>query len=187
MTTMSLQSLSLCIVSALLMVAVATDIRARRIPNTLVVYGAALGLAFQILAPADAALFPGTESGAVAALLGALAGLGLFLPLYVFRVMGAGDVKLVAMTGVWLGAQGVLHAVAWTLLAGGVLALAVAAHGGLLRQVGRNLLLIAGAGVLRTASQGFVASAPVQATGRLPYAVAIAIGTGVEMARLLSA
>lgn len=184
---MTLQWLSLCLLSGVLLGAVAGDLRARRIPNTLVIYGCLLGLALQALAAPGAALFPGAEPGLAAGLLGGLAGLGLFLPLYVFRVMGAGDVKLVAMTGVWLGAQGVLHAVAWTLLAGGVLALAVAAHGGLLRQVGRNLLLIAGAGVLRTASQGFVASAPVQATGRLPYAVAIAIGTGVEMARLLSA
>lgn len=184
---MTLQLLSLCIVSGVLLGAVASDLRSRRVPNTLVVYGTLLGLSFQALAPAGSGLFPGSEPGLLAGLLGGLAGLALFLPLYVLRIMGAGDVKLVAMTGVWLGAQGALNATLWTLVAGGVLALAAALSSGVLRQVGRNVLWIVRAGVLRTASQGMLVQTPAQATGRLPYAVAIAAGTLVEMARQFSA
>lgn len=183
---MSLQLLSMFMVSGMLLAAVVSDVRARRIPNALVVYGAALGLLFQALAPAGAGLFPGSEPGLLTGLLGGLAGLALFLPLYVLRLMGAGDVKLLAMTGVWLGAPGVMYAALWSLLAGGVLALVMALAGGALRQVGRNVLSIASSVLIRTVSNGLLVRAPVQTTGRLPYAVAIATGATFEMARLLA-
>lgn len=184
---MKLELLSLCIVSSLLLAASISDVRSRRIPNALVLYGMALGLCFQTLAPAGAGLFPGSEAGLKAAVLGGLAGLALFLPLYALRLMGAGDVKLLAMTGVWLGAPGVVYAMLWTLLAGGVLALAAALLGGTLRQAWRNTLGILRASALRTCSAGLLVQAPVPTTGRLPYAVAIATGASVEMVRLLSA
>jgi prepilin peptidase CpaA len=184
---MNLELLSLCFVSGLLLSATVTDLRTRRIPNALVVYGMALGLAFQALAPEGAGLLPGSAPGMLAALKGGLTGLALFLPLYVLRLMGAGDVKLLAMVGVWLGPQAVLHAALWTLVAGGALALVVALFSGVLRQVGRNLLHMGRSAVLRTATAGMLVQDPVQTTGRLPYAVAIATGTAVEMVRLLSA
>ena len=184
---MKLQLLSLCIVSGMLLAAVISDLRTRRIPNTLVVYGATLGLTLQALAPAGVGLFPGTEPGLLTGLLGGLTGLALFLPLYVLRLMGAGDAKLVAMTGVWLGAQGVAYAVLWSLAAGGVLGLLAALASGALRQVGRNLLYIGRSLVMRTVSKGLLVQAPAHTTGRLPYAVAIATGTAIEMVRLLSA
>ncbi|WP_232539819.1 A24 family peptidase [Azohydromonas aeria] len=185
---MNLQLLSLLIVSGLLLGATVTDLRSRRIPNTLVLYGSALGLCFQALAPASGAgLFPGSEPGLLAGLLGGLTGLGLLLPLYLLRVMGAGDVKLVAMTGVWLGVDNVWHATLCTLLAGGVLAVVVALASGALRQAVHNTMRVVHSALLRGASAGMLVQAPVQTTGRLPYAVAIATGTGVEMARLLAA
>jgi prepilin peptidase CpaA len=184
---MSLQLLSLCIVSGLLLGASVSDVRRRRIPNTLVVYGMALGLCFQALAPAGAGLFPGSEPGLQAGLLGGLTGLALFLPLYALRLMGAGDVKLLAMAGVWLGTHSVVYATLWTLAAGGVLGLAVALASGTLRQVGLNMLRILRATAVRTCSAGLLVQAPVPTTGRLPYAVAIATGATVEMVRLLSA
>jgi len=183
---MNLHLLSVCILSGLLMAAVVSDLRTRRIPNALVVYGATLGLTLQALAPTGTGLFPGTEPGLLTGLLGGLSGLALFLPLYVLRLMGAGDVKLVAMAGVWLGAQGVAYAVLWSLVAGGVLGLVAAVVSGALRQVGHNLLHIGRSVVTRTVSNGLLVHTPARTTGRLPYAVAIATGTAVEMVRLLS-
>jgi prepilin peptidase CpaA len=184
---MELQLLSLCIVSGLLLAATLSDLRTRRIPNTLVLYGMALALALRTLAPPDADLFPGSGSSLLAGLLGGLTGLGLLLPMYLLRALGAGDVKLMAMVGVWLGAQGVLQATLWTLLAGGVLSLAAALLTGTLRQVGRNLVFMVTAGVLRAVNrEGLAVPHPMQPTGRLPYAVAIVSGTAFELVRLLA-
>jgi prepilin peptidase CpaA len=178
---MELQLLSTCLLCGLLLAAGVRDLRTRRIPTALVLFGMGLGLSRQALAPT--ALFAGDGSGLQAGLLGGLAGLALFLPLYLLRALGAGDVKLLAMVGVWLGPQGVLHATLWTLLAGGALALVLALANGTLRQAGMNMLRIARAAVLRSCSAGMLVQAPVATTGRLPYALAIATGAAVEMVR----
>jgi prepilin peptidase CpaA len=63
-------------------------------------------------------------------MLGALAGLALLVPLFAVRWIGAGDVKLVAAAGAWLGAAGVAQATLWGLAAGGLVSLVVVAVGG---------------------------------------------------------
>lgn len=186
---MTLELLCACIVWSLMLAASISDLRSRRVPNALVLYGVLLGLAFNAFAPADTSLLPGRDTGVPAALLGGLTGLALFLPLYVLRLLGAGDVKLLAMAGVWLGAQSVMHAALWSMAAGGVLGLgmALASPRGTLRQVGLNMLRMGRATLVRGCTAGMLVQAPVQTTGRLPYALAIAAGTAVEMVRLLSA
>ena len=61
------------------------------------------------------------------------------LPLYLLRAMGAGDVKLMAMVGVFVGPLGALSVALLTFVAGGVLALAVAARNGALGRLFWNL------------------------------------------------
>jgi len=182
--------LTLPALAALVLTAVACDLRSRRIPNALVVVGIVLGLFIQTVAPAGGGLFgqPAGALGFVPALLGGLAGLGLFLPLYALRALGAGDVKLLAMVGVWLGAAGVAHAALWTLLAGGVLSLGVALWSGVLRQVLGNLRFMLTRSLAK-AHGGVVhgAATATRTTGRLPYALAIACGTGIEVVRLWAA
>lgn len=180
---MSLQLLSLSILAALLLAAVAFDLRRRRIPNALVLYGLALGLAFHAFAPAGQGLLQGGGLGLAAALLGGLAGLALFLPFYALRMLGAGDVKLLAMVGVWLGAAAVLQAALWTVLAGALLSLAAMLATGSLRRVGRNLRALAARALPRATGRAIPHQAAT--TGRLPYGLAIAAGSGIEMARLL--
>lgn len=180
---MSLQLLSLSFLAALLLAAVASDLHRRRIPNMLVLYGMVLGLAFQALAPAGQGLLQGGGLGMAAALLGGLTGLALLLPFYALRMLGAGDVKLLSMVGVWLGAAAVLQVALWTVLAGALLSLGVMLSTESKRSVCRHLLSL-----LAFASLGTVGGAtPPRATttGRLPYGVAIAVGSSVEMARLL--
>ena len=124
-----------------MLIAVACDLRTRRIPNPLVVAGIALGLLFQAVTPTGSGLFAASAGAASfgSALLGGVLGLAMFMPFYALRAFGAGDVKLLAMAGVWLGAGSVLWAGLWTLVAGGLLSLAWALGTGVLRQVFANL------------------------------------------------
>lgn len=169
--------LPLALLFVLLALAVRHDLRARRIPNAIVFPGTLLALALHALLPAGAGLF-GTPMGSVGMLsaLGGLAlGLAILLPMYVLGLMGAGDVKLLAMVGAFVGAGDIVTVAIATLLAGGVLALAVAAWQ---RSLGRLLnntyqtMLHAG---LTGLADGI--AVPAAASGRLPYAVAIATGT----------
>ena len=185
---MDLQApLTLSALAALVLTAVVCDLRSRRIPNALVASGMLLGLLIQTVAPLGGGLFsqPAGALGFGPALLGGLAGLGLFLPLYAMRGMGAGDVKLLAMVGVWLGAHSVLYVALWTMVAGGVLALATALWTGVLRQVLANIrVMLLNSMVRAQLGIGYGLEPPARATGRLPYAVAIACGAAFEVARL---
>ena len=183
MTTSTL--LSVAILAALGWVAVCYDLLFRRIPNGLVVAGIALGLVFQ-----GAGLFvsPGDGLGLGGALLGGCTGLLLFLPLVALRAMGAGDAKLLAMAGVWLGAAHIAQAALWTLLAGGVLALATALHTRVLRHVLANIahgLMPLMAGRLHSRAGKGATGSGFMPTGRLPYAVAIFAGTACEVLRMV--
>lgn len=162
------------LLSCLLGLALGYDIARRRIPNWLVLAGlvAGLGLGF-FAAPGGAWL------GLGKALLGALTGFAIMLPLYLLRAMGAGDVKLMAALGAFLGPLPVLGAVLLSFAAGGVLSLVAALCSGSLLRVLANLRLMA-----MVAASGRAAGLSlrdVQTTGRLPYAIAIAIGTGLQL------
>ena len=161
----------------LLALAVWHDLRARRIPNAVVFPGTLLALALHAFLPAGAGL-PATAMegvGFLSALGGFALGLGFLLPMYALRLMGAGDVKLLAMVGAFVGAGDILAVAIATLLTGGVLALVAAAWQRSLRRLLNNTyqtMLHAG---LTGLANGI--AAPAAASGRLPYAVAIASGT----------
>lgn len=65
----------------------------------------------------------GGWSGLGAGLLGMCVGLATLLPLYAVGGMGAGDVKLMAGIGAWLGAQVTWEAFLWSAVVGGFMAL----------------------------------------------------------------
>lgn len=160
--------ISLACGAAMLAAAVWSDMRHRRIPNRLVLMGlvAALGLS---LAPG------GTGLGS--AIGGAAAGVALFLPLHVLRVMGAGDVKLMGAVGAFTGFPGVLAVALLTLLAGGALSLAWALRLRLLRRVVHNVrtgLFLSMADVANGSLPRPESLPTVEA--RIPYALAIAAG-----------
>ncbi len=94
-----------------------SDLATHRIPNTLTLGGAALGLALNGLQSGGGGLLHGA--------LGLLVGFGVFLPLFLARGFAAGDVKAMAAVGAYLGPQGALLAACWTLIAGMIGALAV--------------------------------------------------------------
>lgn len=158
--------------AAMLAGAVWSDTRHRRIPNALVLAGccAALGLS---LVPAGI--------GIGSALGGMAAGFALLLPLHLLRVMGAGDVKLMAAVGAFTGFPGVLTVVLITLLTGGALSLAWALRLGKLRQVLHNVRTGVFLSMADVASRSLprVNSLPT-IEARVPYAVAIAAGAAAQ-------
>ena len=168
--------LPLVLLLALLGLAVWHDVRARRIPNAIVFPGALLGLALHALLPAGAGLFgtPMGGLGIVSALGGLGIGLAILLPMYAFGLMGAGDAKMLAMVGAFMGAGDIAAVGIASLLAGGVLALAVAARQGMLRRILNSTYQTVLHAGLSQMKDGLALPAP---SGRLPYAVAIAAGT----------
>jgi prepilin peptidase CpaA len=149
--------------------AVITDLRSRSIPNALVLAGALTGTLLAALHPEGI--------GFLRALGGLALGLAIFLPMYLLRAMGAGDVKLMAMTGAFLGYAAVVEAALWVLLTGGALALVFALRRGVARRMAANLremFFSAAASVQIRTLPDF--SVGPQTAARLPYAVAIALG-----------
>src|SRR3984885_5791234 len=67
--------------------------------------------------------------GTGSALLGTLAGAGVFLIFYLLGGMGGGDVKLLAGFGALLGTKRLLEEAMWTAGCGGVMALALITAG----------------------------------------------------------
>lgn len=165
----------------LLALAVRSDLRSRRIPNWLVLSGILCALALHALLPAGAGFFAATGAGALGPLpaLGGMAlGLCLLLPMYMLNAMGAGDVKLMAMVGAFTGPVAVAGAVIATLLAGGLLAVAVSLYAGTLARMLANSYQMLLHSVLGAISGGNTqVPAPAAVSGRLPYAIAIACGT----------
>lgn len=167
------------VLAAFLYSAAWTDVRARRIPNAVVAGGMVCGFILHLLAPTGDSLFaPAWGSpGLVQALLGLLAGLALFLPLHLLRAIGAGDVKLLAMAGVWLGPKFVLGAALLTLVAGGLLAIVMMLSSGTGRRVLSNVRMLLTTSMIGVSAGRVVPlDVPVSGGPRLPYALAITIG-----------
>ena len=91
------------------------DLRYRRIPNWLTLSAIALGFILNTL------LF--SWHGFLLALLGFGCSLLVYLPLYLLRAMGAGDVKLMAAVGAIAGPVNWLYIFLFTALLGGVISL----------------------------------------------------------------
>ena len=76
------------------------DVRTRRIPNALTFGSAAVALAFHAFDAGSLRALPVAVAWSVA---GWIVGFLLFLPVFLLGGMGAGDVKLLAALGAWLG------------------------------------------------------------------------------------
>jgi prepilin peptidase CpaA len=165
-------SLSLIGLTAVLGIALFFDVSTRRIPNWLILAGLIASLGCSVVQS-----FP--LAGAGHGFLGALVGLGIFLPLYLVRAAGAGDVKLMVVAGAFIGPLQVTGAALLTLICGGVLSLVAALWLRLIPRVLGNLRLM-GLNALAGQYSG-LSVRDIGTTGRLPYAIAIAGGTGLQL------
>jgi len=152
-----------------LAVAIFTDLRNHRIPNWLV-------LPFLVAGIAVSGWLHGWHG------IGqSFAGLGLAILIYGFLFwmggMGAGDVKLCAAIGAWIGPDQLFVALIITGMAGGIMVLCWAAFGGFLKDLfsgaGDMLFGWKERGMLRDPELAL--SNPLKR--KMPYAPAIAIGT----------
>lgn len=156
-------------ITLILVAASIKDFASHRIPNALTVTGALLGLALQYLARGWAGFGDG--------LAGFATGFFIFLPLYAFGWMGAGDVKLMGAAGTFVGWPGSLLAVSLSAGIGAAIALLlITTRGGLLEYLLRYGLM---ARCLLTAGRcAYIPPNPGSAAARsFPYAFAIALGT----------
>ncbi len=158
---------------ALLLMAAVIDYRTYRIPNWLTAAGVVLGLAYSIGIPLTA------PHGFAWSCSGLLVGFLLMLPLYLLRTMGAGDVKLVAMAGVYLGVADILFAALFAVIVGGIGALLFGllhrATGKLFSNVKQAATALAWSALLWTRPSPGIHGAT--SVGRLPFGICIAIGT----------
>jgi prepilin peptidase CpaA len=141
----------------ILAVAVVTDARHRKIPNAISLGGAVLGVIAQCTLHGTAGLWL-SMSGWVLCL-------AAFLPFYMVGGMAAGDVKLMAAVGAFLGPVDGLLAMIGALATGGIIGVACIA-----------------AGVLRTGWRGgpktdsYMTAVRAISLQKIPYAGAIAFG-----------
>ena len=155
------------------LVACVWDLRTRRIPNELT-FGAAAAGFVALAATAGVA-------GAASSVAGWVCGVALFFPWFAMRGMGAGDVKLLAAFGAWLGPAETVQLALNAAIAGGVLAVAVAVARNYLGTLLGNLRLlittwaVAGPCAVETLTLD-TARGP-----RLAYAVPLTIGVLVTL------
>ena len=160
-------------IGTLLALACISDLRTRRIPNVLTFSAAASALIFH--------LATGGWNAAVWSVAGLVVGALLFFPMFALRGMGAGDVKLLAALGAWLGPGQVAVVALATSIAGGVIAVVVALAYGYLRKAWSNLYVL----LMHWRVAGVRPLPAVTLEGtrgpRLAYAFPIAIGTVVTL------
>jgi len=146
----------------LLTLAAVMDVRHRRIPNWISLGGMAAGL---VLWTWHSGL-----SGFLISMTGLLLGSAFFLPFYIARGMGAGDVKLMGAVGSFLGPYHVFVAAIVVALLGGVIAAWVAYRQKRLKVALRDSLLV----VFRQQSPKTLEHATKE--DAIPYGLAIASG-----------
>lgn len=154
----------------MLAVSVWVDLRVARIPNSAVAAGLALA--------GMLALTP-QGGGIHHAVGGAAIGLALLLPLYLLGVSGAGDVKLLAAVGAFVGFPAIVGVALTMFVAGGALAIVWALHTRVLHAFWRNLR----DGVLALLAHPSLHTLRGLRTSprRMPYSLAIAAGAIVQM------
>ena len=154
-------------VAVFILLAAREDLRTRKIPNLITGPAFLLGLVVHLV-------MGGSQGLLWALAAGVLAG-ALLLPGWLMKFMGAGDVKLMAAIGAWLGSPRLaLYAALFSLVAGGVISIIAAARLGILSRTVRNAVLL----LPRVVAGAGPAGAPLETSGvRVPKALAFLVGT----------
>jgi prepilin peptidase CpaA len=159
---------SLAVVATAAGLAAAIDLRTGRIPNPLTAGVALAGVAVAALGMSGQSM--------AGALTGAALGFVLMLPGHLLGGTGAGDVKLLAALGTWLGPAGTVMAFLYSAIAGGALAVGHAINRSRLSDtLNRTARLLSAS---RDAKHEIERSA---AASRFAYGPAIAVGAVVAV------
>jgi prepilin peptidase CpaA len=159
------------LVSAILVEAAVIDGRQLRVPNWLTFHFVAGGLAY--------AGFTGGREMMLWSLAGTGVGLVCLLPLYAIGGMGAGDVKLMAGLGAWMGPWVTLGAFTASAIVGGVFGLAMilasgdwVGHWVMMHTIGHEILTLRDPARLAQIAGGRKKDMML-----LPYGIPIAVGS----------
>ena len=160
---------------AVLLLACAFDLARRRIPNRLLALGLLAALVLHLASGSPSSLLSVYVAGFAVGML-------MFLPLYLAGGMAAGDVKLMATVGSFVGPGLAFQSSLATYCAGGVLALAIV----LARRRGcaafANIGLLLQPMLMRLNGVSATDAAPTPpSVGGMPYALAITAGTLVVL------
>lgn len=160
------------LLAALLIPAVITDVRDRRIPNVLTLPFWVIGIAVHGLLEG----LPGLKEAG----LGWLILLAMTLPFWLLGWMGAGDVKLMAAVGALVGADQALAVLLAVVLTGLVMAvIQLIRHGLLLHSLQRFIAIF---GFSLAAGRPTYIEPERRERGLiLPYAIPIAVGTLIAL------
>ncbi len=151
----------------ILATAMVSDLRWRTIPNWLTGPSILVGLGLHT--------FMNQWKGLVFSLEGTVLGLALFLFMYLAGWMGAGDVKLYAAVGSFLGPAQTIFAAIVIALVGGLLALVILCFHQGWRKI--SLWLWSSVQAILLTRSGQVLTPLKGAAPKVPYAVAIGLGT----------
>jgi prepilin peptidase CpaA len=126
-----------------------------------------------------AGAYCGGINGLIASIAGTLVGLGLLLPAYAIGGMGAGDVKLMAGIGAWIGATATFYAFCVSAIIGGIIAVVMVLirrrwhhHLQQFFRIVDEIMVIRNADTLST-----IAAERKSSMMLLPYGIPIAVGT----------
>lgn len=170
-----LQSLLVILLPVILIIASWIDLKQHRIPNFLTFSALIVGISLQLL-------LHGWE-GLVFSLGGMAIGLLILIPFYIKGGMGAGDVKLMAAAGAFLGFKGALLAVGLTLFSGSVIGVfLLVVLGGVNAAMHRYYTSLKHMLYTSNIKLSYIPPPPDEAAAvKFPYAAAICVGTIAAM------
>jgi prepilin peptidase CpaA len=161
-----MESAMILALATILTVAIVTDLHSSRIPNWLTFPAMGCGLVWHA--------WQSGVPGALFGLSGLGIGLGVFLLIHISGGIGAGDVKLMAAVGAFVGPFGALVCAWLTIVVGGFYALGAMGYQWGVAAAGRKLVDAAYGAIL---SGGTAWTRELQLPFRLRYGLAVAAGT----------
>ncbi|MFD1017677.1 A24 family peptidase [Thalassobacillus hwangdonensis] len=102
---------------ALIIIAFIWDVKFQKIPNWLTASGMVIGIIYHLIA--------GGLDGFLFACLGLLVAGGIFMLLYLFKAIGAGDVKLFAAIGALTGIEFSLYLMMYSIIFAGLIGIII--------------------------------------------------------------
>lgn len=170
-----IQSLLVILLPVILIAATWVDLKEHRIPNFLTLSGVVLGISLQI--------FLQGWSGVTYSLGGIAVGFLIFIPFYIKGGMGAGDVKLMAAAGAFLGLNGALLAAGLTLFVGSIMGIfLLVILGGIKAAMHRYYTSLKHMLYTSSIKLSYIPPPPDEAAAvKFPYAAAICVGTIAAM------